>query len=69
MKKSTGWLLGAILLLICFMFQLIGTVRYYFRLPEDLVGIILYASALIFFGIAMLGFFINWKKEKEYEKN
>ena len=69
MKKTTVWKFGTLLLIICFFIQLIVTVRYYFRMPEDFVGIIIFTTAFIFFGIAAFGFFINWKKEKKYEKN
>jgi len=62
MDKSKGWLFGAILLIFCFIFQLIGAIRYSIRMPDDLIGIVLYFSALVFFAIAAFGFYINWKK-------
>jgi hypothetical protein len=64
MKKS-NWLIGAILFSICTIFQLYGTIRYYGRLPEDLIGIGIYTLSTILFVIVTFGFFINWRKEKE----
>jgi hypothetical protein len=63
MKKSS-WLIGAILLSICTIFQLYGTIRYYNRLPEDVIGITIYMLSTILFAIVAFGFFINWRKEE-----
>ena len=63
MKKSS-WLIGAIFLSICTIFQLYGTIRYYSRLSEDFIGISIYAISAILFAIVTLGFFINWRKEE-----
>jgi len=38
MKKS-GWLIGALFLSLGVIFQLYGTIRYYDRLPDDMIGI------------------------------
>ena len=62
MKKSTGWMIGTIFLIICFILQLIGTIRYLIRMNNDFIGIIIYVSALVFFGIAAIGFYLNWVK-------
>ena len=64
MKKS-GWLIGAILISIGTIFQLYGTIRYYDRLPNDVIGIGIYSLSTILFAIVAFGFFINWRKEKE----
>jgi hypothetical protein len=64
MSKS-GWLIGAILLTICTIFQLYGTIRYYDRIPDDMIGVGIYSLSTILFGIVAFGFFINWRKEKE----
>ena len=64
MKKS-GWLIGGILISIGTIFQIYGTIRYYGRLPDDMIGIGIYTLSTILFGIVAFGFFINWKKEKE----
>ena len=32
--------------------------------PDDMVGIGIYSLSTILFGIVALGFFINWRKEK-----
>jgi hypothetical protein len=64
MKKS-GWLIGAILISFGTIFQLYGTIRYYDRLPDDMIGIGIYSLSTILFAIVAFGFFINWKKEKE----
>ena len=63
MKKS-GWLIGAILISIGTILQLYGTIRYYNRLPDDIIGISLYSLSAILFAIVAIGFFMNWRKEK-----
>ena len=63
MKKS-NWLIGTILLSICTIFQLYGTIRYYDRLPKDMIGIGIYILSTILFVIVAFGFFINWRKEE-----
>lgn len=64
-KKSNGWMFGTILLFICFLIQFIGTIRYYYRMPNDLIGLTIYTVTIIFFAISSFGFYINYKKEKE----
>ena len=63
MKKSS-WLIGAILFSICTIFQLYGTIRYYDRLPRDLIGVGIYTLSTILFAVVAFGFFINWGKEE-----
>ena len=64
MKKS-GWLIGTIFLSLGVIFQLYGTIRYYGRLPDDMIGIGIYSLSTILFAIVAFGFFINWRKENE----
>ena len=64
MEKSKNWLIGSICFTIGFIFQLYGTIRYYGRLPEDYIGIVIYSATTIFFAIAAFGFFINYRKLK-----
>ena len=64
MKKS-DWLVGAILISFVTILQLYGTIRYYGRLPDDMIGIGIFSLSTILFAIVSLGFFINWRKEKE----
>ena len=59
--------IGAGLLTICFILQLIGSIRYITRMHEDLIGIGLYLTTLVFFGVAAFGFFIIWQKTKHNE--
>jgi hypothetical protein len=63
MKKS-AWLIDAILISIGTIVQLYGTIHYYGRHPDDMVGIGIYSLSTILFTIVALGFFINWRKEK-----
>ena len=67
MKKSNpkGWLIGAVALNCACIFQVIGLTRYIERLPDDWLGIGLYIITIIAFGLAALGFFIRWNKEKK----
>ena len=64
MKKTTGWKIGFVFLSICFMFQLVGTVRYFFHMPDDSVGVTIYFAALAFFAIGAVGFYVNWRKNE-----
>jgi len=57
-------LIGAICFSIGFIFQLYGTIRYIGRLPEDYIGIVIYSATTVFFAIAAIGFFINYRKNK-----
>lgn len=64
MEKSKSWLIGAICFTIGFIFQLYGTIRYVGRLPDDYIGIVIYSANTVFFGIAAIGFFINYRRTK-----
>jgi len=66
-SKSKGWFLGAVALIIACILQIIGLSRYVGRLPEDWVGIVIYTVTVVAFGLAAIGFFIQWKKEKQKE--
>jgi hypothetical protein len=68
MKKSSGWLFGAVCLSIAFVFEALGAARYIFRLPDDCVGIGLYISASVLFSVAAFGFYIKWTYERRKEK-
>jgi hypothetical protein len=60
--KTSPWLVGSILFLIAAIVQIYATIRYYGRLPEDYIGIVLYVVNTILFAILSFGFFLQWKK-------
>ena len=66
-KKSSGWLIGAVYLSIAFVFEALGAARYISRLPEDWVGVGLYVSASVLLAVAAFGFYIKWTRERGKE--
>ena len=62
--KESGWLIGAILMSIGAIFQLYGAIRYYSRLPDDMIGVGIYSLSTRLFAVVAFGFFINWRKGK-----
>jgi hypothetical protein len=64
MERSKSWLVGAICFAIGFIFQLYGTIRYIGRLSDDYIGIVIYSATTVFFAIAAIGFFSNYRKTK-----
>ena len=67
-SKSKGWLIGAVILTVALVFQVIFLIRYVGRLPDDRLGIILSVVTIVAFALAAFGFFIRWKKEKVKEE-
>ena len=61
MEKSKSWLIGTVCFAIGFIFQLYGTIRYIGRLPDDYIGIAIYSATTVFFAIAAIGFFANYR--------
>jgi hypothetical protein len=68
MKRSTAWLIGAALLSISCVLQIIALVRYADRSPDDTVALGLFIAAAIGFAIAAIGFSIQWRKAKMEEE-
>jgi uncharacterized membrane protein SpoIIM required for sporulation len=66
-KRSSSWLLVAVLLTIAAILEGIGSARYVSRLPDDWVGIGLYVAASALFAIAAFGFYIKWAQERHKE--
>ena len=67
MKKSTSWLIAALLFTVCSLLQGAGAVRYVARLPDDSVGIGLYVANVVLFAVVVVGFYTGWMKEKRKE--
>ena len=67
-KKSTTWLVLAFVASVASVLQAVGLARYAGRLPDDWVGIGLYAATLFFFAVAAFGFSVNWAKERRRER-
>ena len=66
-SKPKNWLIGAVALAVACVLQVIALLRYVRRLPDDTVGIVIYAVTLVAFALAAIGFFVQWKKEKRKE--
>lgn len=64
MKKLNSWLIAGLLLLAGTVFQVIGTLRYWERIPEDIVGIGIYYVSTVLFGAVTFGFILNGLKKR-----
>jgi uncharacterized membrane protein YhhN len=49
---------------IAFILSAIALARYVDRLPDDLVGVVLYSITLVLFAILAFGSYIVWRKER-----
>lgn len=62
-KWRVGWIGASGGFTMGFVLGAIGTVRYASRMPNDWVGIGLYAVTTILFAVAAVGFYLRWVKE------
>ena len=62
--QSKNMLIGAVANAVACLLQIVGLVRYVGRLPDDRVGIGLYAATAIAFALGAFGFYARWKKGK-----
>ena len=69
MRRSTMLLIAAFCLSIAFILQAVFLARYVGRFPHDWVGIGLYCAALIGFALIVVGFLIQWRRQKRLEKH
>ena len=63
-KRSTGLLVMGVSSTIAFILSAIALARYVDRLPDDLVGVVLYSITLVLFAILAFGSYIRWRKER-----
>jgi uncharacterized membrane protein YhhN len=49
---------------IAFVLSAIALARYINRLPDDLVGVVLYSMTLVLFAILAFGSYLRWRKER-----
>lgn len=63
-KRSTSLLTMGVCSTIAFILQAIALARFVDRLPDDLVGIVLYSVTLVAFAILPFGSYIRWRKER-----
>ena len=63
--KVQNMLLGAVASAVACLLQLVGLVRYVRRLPDDWVGIGLYAVTALAFAAGALGFYVRWRRGGE----
>ena len=63
-RNSTGWLIGAVLLALCGVFNVVSAVRS----SGDSVTLGLSVAAVIGFVIAAFGFSTQWSKERSRER-
>ena len=62
-----GALAFAVCLTIAFVLQLIGTVRYIGRLPNDRLGITLYIVTAVLFAVLAVVHYVRWAAGKAGE--
>jgi hypothetical protein len=65
--KPKGLLVAAVFSLIACLFQIIGLIRYLGRLPDDWIGIALYLVTIVAFSLGAIGFYVQWRKQKQVE--
>ena len=58
-------LLGAAASGVACLLQIVGLVRYVGRLPDDWLGIALYAVSALAFAAGALGFTVQWRRGRE----
>jgi hypothetical protein len=63
-KRSTGLLIMGVSSAIAFILSGIALARYVDRLPDDLVGVVLYSITLVLFAILAFGSYMRWRKER-----
>ena len=61
--KAKNMLFGAAASAVACLLQIVGLVRYVGRLPDDWLGIALYAVSAIAFAAGALGFYVRWRRE------
>ena len=61
--RANNMLLGAAASGVACVLQIIGLVRHVGRLPDDWLGIALYAVSAIAFAAGALGFYVQWRRE------
>jgi len=62
MKKAKGLLIAAACSAVACIFQIVGLVRYLGRLPDDRLGIGLYAVTIVAFALGTIGFYVQSRK-------
>ena len=65
--KPKGLLIAAVCSAIACILQIILLFRYLGRLTDDWVGIGLCSAAIAAFAIGAIGFYIQWRKQKQEE--
>jgi hypothetical protein len=53
--------IAAVISAVACLFQIIGLVRYVGRLPDDWIGIGLYAVTIVAFAVGAIGFYVRAK--------
>jgi len=64
-KNPRGYLFAALCSAVAFLLQVIGTIRYISRLPDDWVGIGLYVTTAVLFAVIAVGFCGKWRSERQ----
>ena len=63
--KAKNMLLGAAASGVACLLQIVGLVRYVGRLPDDWLGIALYAVSATAFAAGAHGFYVQWRRGRE----
>ena len=65
--KPKGLLIAAVCSVIACFLQIMGFIRYLARLPDDWIGSALYITTIAAFSLGAIGFYIQWRKQKQAE--
>ena len=65
MNRSRELWVPAVLFTVGFALEVIGTVRYVRRLPDDWIGIVLYVTTTVLFAVLAVGFYLRWLRATE----
>lgn len=66
-NSSKNMLIGAVASAVACLLQVVGLIRYVGRLPDDWVGIGLYAASIVAFALGAFGFYVRWTRDKRQE--
>ena len=67
-RSSRSTLVFAASAAVACLLQIVGLVRYVGRLPEDWIGIGLYAVTIAALAAGALGFYVRWRKDKQAQR-
>ena len=67
-RSSRSTLVFAATTAVACLLQIVGLIRHVSRLPEDWIGIGLYATTIAALAAGALGFYARWRKDKQEQR-